>query len=67
MYITRQVTNEHLPVHVLPVDDIDFKRITVKRYSFSWKKLKAECLIYKLTLIDSDDILGLIALIDYPD
>jgi hypothetical protein len=67
MYITELITNENKLVHISKVDDADFKRITIKRYLFNWKKLKNECEIYKLTLIDSDDILGLIVLIDYPE
>lgn len=67
MYITEQISNENKLVHVRKVENEDFKQITVKRYLFNWKKLKGSCNIYKLTLIESDDILGLIALVDYPE
>jgi len=52
MYIVEQITNEHRLVHVTPIENNDFKKITAKRYSFNWKKLKKECAIHKLTLID---------------
>ncbi len=67
MHITERVTNEDKLVHVRAIEDADFKQITVKRYLFNWKKLEHECKIYKLTLIDSEDVLGLIALIDFPE
>jgi hypothetical protein len=66
MHITELISNEHKLAYIREVEDSDFKQITVKRFMFNWKKLKNECKIYKLTLTDSDDILGLIALIDYP-
>jgi hypothetical protein len=66
MYIIDRTTNEKRLVHVLPIENDDFKKLTVKRYSFNWKKLKNDTTIYKLTFTDSEDILGLIALVDYP-
>lgn len=66
MYIIDRVLNEQHSVQILPVVNDDFKRLTVKRYSFNWRKLKEDCDIYKLILIDSDDILGLIGLVDFP-
>jgi len=65
MYITECKTNENKLVNVQEIADVDFKQITVKRYLFNWKRLKSECKIYKLVLTDSEDILGLIALVDY--
>jgi hypothetical protein len=66
MYIVDRITDERRLVHILPIENDDFKQLTVKRYSFNWKKLKNESVIYKLTLVDDDDILGLIGLVDYP-
>jgi hypothetical protein len=65
MYITDCIADENKLVYVREVENADFKQITVKRYLFNWKKLKDTCKIYKLTLKGSEDILGLIALIDY--
>lgn len=67
MYITELIANTNRLVYVREVEDADFKQITVKRYLFNWKKLKDKCKIYKLTLIDGEDILGLIALVDYAE
>lgn len=66
MYIIERITNEKRLVHVMPIESDDFKKITVRRYSFNWKKLKNESVIYKLTLADRDDILGLIGLVEHP-
>lgn len=66
MYIIARATNELRQVHVLPVENDDFKKLAVKRYWFNWKRLKNGSTIYKLTFTNDDDILGLIALVDYP-
>ena len=66
MYIIEQITAEQRPAHILPTANDDFKKLTSTRYSFNWKKLKKENVIYKLTLKDNGDILGLMALHDYP-
>jgi len=66
MYIIDRITNERHLVHVLPIENDDFKKLTVKRYSFNWKKLRNESVVYKLKLVNGDDILGLIGLVDYP-
>jgi len=65
MHIVERAGNKKKLTHIRPVDDKDFKTITVKRYFFYWKKIKSTCPVFKLTLIDSNDILGLIALVDY--
>lgn len=48
-------------VEILPVEDIDFKSIDKKRYFFDWKTEKTYE-IYKLKIINSNDILGIISL-----
>lgn len=48
-------------VEILPLEDIDFKSIDKKRYFFDWKTEKAYE-IYKLKIINSNDILGIISL-----
>ncbi|MFH7017375.1 N-acetyltransferase [Flavobacterium sp. FlaQc-47] len=48
-------------VEILPVEDIDFKSIDKKRYFFDWKTEKAYE-IYKLKIVNSNDILGIISL-----
>ena len=53
-------------VEILPVEDIDFKSIDKKRYFFDWKTEKAYE-IYKLKIINSNDILGIISLERIPE
>lgn len=48
-------------VEILLLEDIDFKSIDKKRYFFDWKTEKAYE-IYKLKIINSNDILGIISL-----
>jgi hypothetical protein len=48
-------------VEILPLEDIDFKSIDKKRYFFDWKTEKAYE-IYKLKIINLNDILGIISL-----
>lgn len=48
-------------VEILPLGNIDFKSIDKKRYFFDWKTEKAYE-IYKLKIINSNDILGIISL-----
>ena len=66
MYIVNRTTNEKRLVYIRLIENADLKKLTAKRYSFDWKKAKNDCVIYKLTFVDSEDILGLIGLIDYP-
>jgi len=66
MYIIDRITKRHHSVRILLIEKGDFNKLTVKRYSFNWKKLKDGFTIYKLCLMDDEDILGVIALINYP-
>jgi hypothetical protein len=53
-------------VEILPVEDIDFNSIDKKRYFFDWKTERAYE-IYKLKIINSNDILGIISLERIPE
>ncbi|MFD2943294.1 N-acetyltransferase [Flavobacterium notoginsengisoli] len=53
-------------VEILPVEDNDFKSIDKKRYFFDWKAEKGYE-IYKLKIINSNDILGIISLERIPE
>ena len=66
MQIIERSTSVQRLVYVSPVERADFKHINAKRYLFNWKKFYDDNSIFKLSLIDNDDILGLIALRDYP-
>ena len=50
----------------LALEAIDFKSITKKKYFFDWK-LEKENEIYKLTLKDQAEILGLISFVLIPE
>lgn len=66
MYIIEVCSGLHKKIIISEVTKPDFKRLTSKRYSFSWKSLKEMPLIYKLQIKEEKEILGVIALIDYP-
>jgi hypothetical protein len=53
-------------VIVKPVESVDFKIITKAKYFFKWDQLKNEADLYKLTLTNNTEILGLVGLIDTP-
>jgi len=40
MFIVDIATNEQHLVHIVPIGNNDFKKLTVNRYFFNWKKLK---------------------------
>lgn len=48
------------------VEPADFTCLTRTRYFFTWKSLKQKATIYKLQIEDEEDILGVMALVDYP-
>ena len=66
MTIIELRSGNKLAVSVEPVTDEDFKKLTVKRYFFNWKKLKGQPLLFKLVHPVSGDILGLMHLLDFP-
>lgn len=66
MRIVNSTTGENFRVEVVPVEDEDFMRLTKKRYFFDWKEEKGQE-VYKLTKVDSSDILGLVSIERIPD
>ena len=56
MHIIERETSVQRLVHILPVEHADYKHLTTNRYLFKWNKFKNEYNIYKLMLVDSDDI-----------
>jgi hypothetical protein len=54
-------TGEPKKIVVEPLEDSDFKNITKSRYHFNWKEQKTND-VYKLRLIESEEILGLMSL-----
>lgn len=53
-------------IEILPVNENDYKSITKKRYFFDWKK-DQDFEVYKLCILNSNDILGLISLEKIPE
>ena len=66
MTVTVVTSKQQKEVIVRPVEEEDFRQLTKKRYSFPWKEWKGEPGLYKLSLIDDEDILGVMALEDKP-
>ena len=66
MVITEVTTARKLAVVIEPLEDKDFRLITKKRHSFDWKKERGISNLFKLIVQGEADILGLLAIIDYP-
>ena len=66
MAIIEVATGRKLTVSISPLEETDFKRITKKRYFLDWKKEKGTADLFKLTLLRESEILGLLALKDFP-
>lgn len=60
MVIVETLTGHKHQVEIALVDQIDYKKITKARYFFNWKTEK-QFEVYKLYIIGSSDILGLIS------
>lgn len=67
MYIIEVCSGVHKEAIIKAVEPSDFTLLTKKRYSFNWQSLKKSTIIYKLTIEGEKDILGVMALIDFPD
>lgn len=66
MAIIEVATGRKLKSSVTPLVNADFKQITKKRYFFDWKKERGMSDLFKLTMQGEWDILGVLALIDFP-
>lgn len=65
MYIFEVSSGISKKVVISRLDPADFTKLTRKRYFFSWKSLK-QTAVYKLNIEGEEDILGVMALVDYP-
>lgn len=65
MVIVELATGQKQTVAISPVESKDFRLITKKRYSFDWKKERGIADIFKLTIAEKSDILGLVSIIDF--
>jgi len=66
MEIIRSSNGKSSKVRIVNVEAEDFGRLTRRRYFFDWKVEKRKE-VYKLTLVDSLDILGLISIERIPE
>ena len=60
MIIVNTETGQSHQVKIETVESRDFKRITKRKYFFDWKEEKDQEL-YKLRIVESNDILGLVS------
>ena len=60
MIVIDTETGQSKRVEIEPVESVDFKTITKKRYFFDWKE-ENEFELYKLRIVDTNDILGLVS------
>lgn len=66
MKIIETSTRNEYSVEILPVENNEFKTLTKERYFFDWKvEQKKE--VYKLQIVGSQDILGLVSLVRIPN
>jgi len=66
MQVLEVSTRKRLQVEILPLESSDYKTITKKRYYFNWKEEK-DYEVYKLQLIDSKEILGIVSIERIPE
>jgi hypothetical protein len=66
MALIEVATGKKLMASITPLANADFKQITKKRYFFDWQKERGVSDLFKLTLQGKSEILGLLALIDFP-
>lgn len=66
MQVLEISTGKRLQVEILPLESSDYKTITKKRYYFNWKEEK-DYEVYKLQLIDSKEILGIVSIERIPE
>jgi hypothetical protein len=66
MYIKEVCSGVCKKALIKQVEPTDFANLTKSRYFFTWKSLRQTATIYKLQIDGNDDILGVMALIDYP-
>ncbi len=67
MEIIEIVSNSKRKIVISSVRDEELNVLTKRRYSFIWKTLKESAAIYKLQIDGEDDILGAMALVDFPN
>ncbi|WP_300600846.1 hypothetical protein [Niabella sp.] len=66
MALVEVKTRKKKRVRITPVEDKDYKKLSKGRYYFSWKPFRSltGVIVYKLQIVDEDEILGVMALVD---
>lgn len=66
MFIFEMSSGISKKIVISQVNPADLTSLTRKRYFFTWKALKQSAIIYKLQIEGEKEILGVMALVDYP-
>ena len=66
MYVVEVSSGDKHGVLVLPVEESDYKQLTKTRFYFAWKA-EAAYEVYKLLLIGTGEVLGLVSLERIPE
>ena len=67
MFVIEAFSQTKIKAIVTRVVEADLRKLTIRRYFFDWKLLYGKADLYKLCLEGDDDIIGLMAVIDYPE
>jgi hypothetical protein len=65
MEIADVETGRRISIVISKAENEDFKLLTKKRFSFSWKAIRNLANVYKLQIKGEEEILGVIGLIDW--
>lgn len=64
--IIDRLTEAYCEIIIEQIQNEDYKKITKRKFFFDWKT-ELENSVYKLKILGSEEILGLISLIHYPE
>lgn len=67
MRIIEVATGLRRAVIISRVEDDEYKVLTKSRYSFAWKTVRKEAVVYKLQIEGQEDILGVMALVEHSE
>jgi hypothetical protein len=67
MYLLQSSSQVKRQAVVKKITAAELGQINSEKFVFDWSALEQECEVYQLSLIDDDEILGVMALKDYPE
>jgi hypothetical protein len=67
MQIIEVATGLRRAVIISRIEDDEYKVLTKSRYSFAWKTVRKEAIVYKLQIEGGGDMLGVMALVEYSE